>query len=68
MLQVGKVENNQVYCLVSQPITAANVVKDLSVYVDKHLKFDEHICLIVAKASKKDSLIHECFISKDLGY
>ena len=43
MLQVGKVENNQVYRLALQPITAANVVKDLGVFVHKHLKFDEHI-------------------------
>ena len=65
VLQVGKGENNQVYCLASQPITATDVVKDLGVYVDKHLKFADHIQHIVTNASKRASLIHKCFISKD---
>jgi len=38
VLQVGKGENNQVYCLTSQPITATDVVKDLGVYVMVHIK------------------------------
>jgi len=65
VLQVGEGKNNQVYRLTSQHITATNVVKDLGVYVDKHLKFADHIQHIVTNASKRDSLIHKCFISKD---
>jgi len=65
VLQDGKGENNQVYCLASQPITATDVVKDLGVYVDKHLKFADHMQHIVINASKRDSLIHKCFISED---
>jgi len=65
VLQVGKGGNNQVYCLASQPIAAADTVKDLGVYVDKHLKFADHIQHIVTNASKRASLIHKCFISKD---
>jgi len=65
VLQVGKGHNNQVYSLASQPITATDVVKDLGVYVDKYLKFADHIQHIVTNASKKASLIHKCFISKD---
>jgi len=65
VLQVGKGKNNNVYCLTSQPITATDVVKDLGVYVDKHLKIVDHIQHIVTNASKKASLIHKCFISKD---
>jgi len=66
VLQVGKGENNQVYCLTSQPITATDVVKDLGVYVDKHLKIVDHIQHIVTNVSKRASLIHKCFISKDI--
>ena len=65
VLQVGEGKNNQVYRLTSQPITATNVVKDLGVYVDKHLKIVDHIQHIVTNASKTASLIHKCFISKD---
>ena len=65
VLQVGKGHNNQVYSLASKPITTTDVVKDLGVYMDKHLKFADHIQHIVTNASKRASLIHKCFISKD---
>jgi len=43
VLQVGKGENNQVYRVALQPITAANVVKDLGVLVHKHIAITQFI-------------------------
>ena len=46
-------------------IIQQNCVKDLGVFVDQLLKFEEHINHVVTRANRVANLIHKCFVSKD---
>ena len=50
----------------SVALPEVEVVKDLGVIVDNHLKFDAHVHHIVARAHRLANLIHKCFVSKDV--
>jgi len=40
-----------------------NSVRDLGIYVTIYLSPSDHVCDIAAKAHKRASLIHRCFVS-----
>jgi hypothetical protein len=42
-----------------------SVVKDLGVTIDKNLRFDNHISLVVHKSLQRGNLILKCFQSRD---
>ena len=42
-----------------------SVVRDLGVFVDSQLNFNNHIAIITSKAHQRASLIFRCFVSKD---
>jgi ribonuclease P/MRP protein subunit RPP40 len=57
--------NNFVFRLGSNIVSAVNSVRDLGVLVDNNLNFHEHITKIVSQAFVRANLIHKCFLSKD---
>ena len=48
----------------NESIPFVNEFKDLGVVIDSNVKFNAHINTIVARASSRANLIHNCFISK----
>jgi len=46
-------------------LTTSENVRDLSVVVDSHLCFSEHIANIIRKAHQRANLIHRCFSSRN---
>ena len=46
-------------------ISSVKEFKDLGVVIDENLKFASYINHVVANASARAGLIHECFVSKD---
>jgi len=45
-------------------VSQQDCVKDLGVHVDQHLKYEEHVNHIVARANKVPNLIYKCFVSQ----
>jgi hypothetical protein len=58
--------NNFVFRLGSNIVSAVNSVRDLGVLVDNNLNFHEHITKIVSQAFVRANLIHKFFLSKDV--
>lgn len=51
--------------LMDTELSASEVVCDLGIHIDKHLKFDKHISLIVKKAMSRLHLLLKCFQTKN---
>ena len=64
IIHVGNINRNVNMFLNGHVLPAFNEVKDLGVIVDSRLTFAAHIDHIVARASIRANLIHECFISR----
>src|SRR5271155_1867816 len=54
------------FSLAHVPLQQTEIVKDLGILFDSHLKFSDHITNIVAKARQRLFLLYKCFITKDL--
>ena len=53
------------FCIDTNPLPTADVVRDLGVEVDPELKFSTHISHIVRKALTRSYLLRRCFVSRD---
>ena len=56
------------YQLQDEEITIVNLQKDLGVFVDNKLSFNQHIAKITARAASKAGRIHSSFYSRDLSF
>ena len=54
------------YHIKSNPVPTVETIKDLGVTIENNLKFSSHVNNIVVRASARASLIHKCFMSKEV--
>lgn len=58
-------ENNYTYTMNNETVTTCNTEKDLGVYIDNKLKFQEHISRQIKKANSKVGIIKRTFTFMD---
>ena len=66
VMSIGCHVNDDCFKLEGQTVQSVNTVRDLGVHFCSNLTFTSHINAIVAKAHARASLIHKCFLSRDV--
>jgi len=54
--------NNVIFTLGSERLTAVKQVKDLGINISNDCKFNCHINQITARSQARANLIHKCFV------
>jgi hypothetical protein len=65
VLHVGRTNKKYSYIIKGHEIPSSDCVKDLGIYVDSNLKFDQHVSRIVSKAYSRIACLLHGFISRD---
>ena len=66
MLCIGKVDATDQFHIKDVPLPIVNSCYDLGITVSSNVSFSEHITDIVRKAHQWASMIHRCFVSRNV--